>query len=215
MQKVMADLQPGLGTLSIVGTLTLTKTGTTARTVTFPDAAITVARTDAAQTFTGTQTVRVSASQDSIAIAGRAGGTSSYVATITPPALSASITITLPAVSATLATLGTNTFTGEQVFNDQITTEAIIRKTRSVTSAAGTTILDWTDYFVVVTGTSTQTLTLPICQTGRELSIKNRSTGSVTVDRTGSDTIDGGTVIYLAPNDAITLRGNGTDWSIV
>lgn len=56
MQKVMGDLQPGLGTSSIVGTLTLTKTGTTARVATFPDAAITVARSDAAQTFTGDQT---------------------------------------------------------------------------------------------------------------------------------------------------------------
>lgn len=38
------------------GRLTIAKTGSTARTATFPDAAITVARTDAAQTFTGTQT---------------------------------------------------------------------------------------------------------------------------------------------------------------
>lgn len=56
MIKTMQDRQPGLGTTGISGTLTLTKTGTTARTVTFPDAAITVARIDAAQTFTGTQT---------------------------------------------------------------------------------------------------------------------------------------------------------------
>lgn len=46
----------GLATTGISGTLTLTKTGTTARTVTFPDAAITVARIDAGQTFAGTQT---------------------------------------------------------------------------------------------------------------------------------------------------------------
>jgi len=47
----------GLATSSITGDLTLTKTGTTARTVTFPDAAITVARSDAAQTLTGNQTL--------------------------------------------------------------------------------------------------------------------------------------------------------------
>jgi hypothetical protein len=41
-----------------------------------------------------------------------------------------------------------------------------------------------------------------------------QTTGSVTVNRAGSDTIDGGTVIYLAGNDSITLVGNGTDWII-
>jgi hypothetical protein len=56
MDKVTQDLQPGLGTLNIVGNLTFLKLGTTARQVTFPDAAITVARSDAAQTFIGTQT---------------------------------------------------------------------------------------------------------------------------------------------------------------
>jgi hypothetical protein len=56
MDQVLLDKQPGVTSSGITGTLTLTKTGTTARTVTFPDAAITVARTDAAQTFTGQST---------------------------------------------------------------------------------------------------------------------------------------------------------------
>jgi hypothetical protein len=50
MIKTMQDRQPGLGTSSIVGALTLAKTGTTARTATFPDAAITVAGSAAALT---------------------------------------------------------------------------------------------------------------------------------------------------------------------
>ena len=45
-----------LATSGITGTLTLAKTGTTARTVTFPDAAITVAGRDLAQSFTALQT---------------------------------------------------------------------------------------------------------------------------------------------------------------
>lgn len=123
------------GTIS--GVLTITKTGTTARTVTFPDAAITVARSDAAQTFTGDQTfagsilaaaisataaagvkTQAAATQDAVAIIGRAAGTGSYVASITPPALSASITLTLPAVTGTLAVLGANIFTGAQTLSD-------------------------------------------------------------------------------------------------
>lgn len=57
--KVTATGTIGMATIAesgITGVLTLTKTGTTARTVTFPDAAITVARIDAAQTFTGQST---------------------------------------------------------------------------------------------------------------------------------------------------------------
>jgi hypothetical protein len=50
MIKTSQDRQPGLGTTAISGTLTLTKPGTTPRTVTFPDAAITVAGSAAALT---------------------------------------------------------------------------------------------------------------------------------------------------------------------
>lgn len=57
MIQTSQDRQPGLGTSSIVGTLTLTKTGTTARTATFPDAAITVAGINLAQTWTATQSL--------------------------------------------------------------------------------------------------------------------------------------------------------------
>ncbi len=79
------------------------KLGSTEGTITFPDAAtMTVARADAAQTFTGTQTVIAAATQDGVALAGRAGGTSSYVATIMPPTLAGNIIIALPATSVTL-----------------------------------------------------------------------------------------------------------------
>ena len=66
------------------------------RVMTIPDANFTVARTDAGQTFTGTQTVLAAATQDAVALAGRAGGTGSYVSTVTPTTLSANRTVTLP-----------------------------------------------------------------------------------------------------------------------
>jgi hypothetical protein len=83
----------------------------------------------------------------------------------------------------------------------------------AVTSAAGTTVISATDHCVVVTGSSTQTLTLPAAATGRMLMIKNRSTSNVTVNRAGSDTIDGGTTRTIFPNTAIILVANGTDWA--
>lgn len=92
------------------------------------------------------------------------------------------------------------------------TTKGRIVQTRSITSAGTTTGLDSTDDFVVVTGSSTHTITLMACGTGRRLFIKNRSTGTVTVNRLGSDTIDGGTTFNLTAGQGTTMVGNGTDW---
>ena len=85
-------------------------------------------------------------------------------------------------------------------------------KKRAVVSAAGTTVLTDQDHFIVVTGTTTQTLTLPAATDARQLFIKNRSTGTVTVNRAGSDTIDGGTTLSLTAGKAATLIANTADW---
>lgn len=52
----------------------------------------------------GIQT-QTAATQDAIRIAGRAGGSSSYIATLTVPTLAASVTHTLPAITTTLGGL--------------------------------------------------------------------------------------------------------------
>ena len=62
---------------------------------------------NAAQTFTATQTVRAAPTQDGVALAGRAGGTSSYAATFTPTTLSANRTLTIPDASGTILQSGT------------------------------------------------------------------------------------------------------------
>lgn len=60
---------------------------------------------------------RAAATQDAVAIVGRAGGTSSYAVTLTPATLSSSTTLTLPNVTDTVATIGTaQTFTAAQTF---------------------------------------------------------------------------------------------------
>jgi hypothetical protein len=124
------------GTSSFAVTLTPT-TLTASRTITLPDGDVTipsgtVAVLGTAQTFTAAQTFRAAnavrseaaATQDAIILAGRAGGTGSFAATITTATLAASVTHTLPAITGTLATLANTaqTFTGATTFSDATTT---------------------------------------------------------------------------------------------
>lgn len=96
---------------------TLTLAGTDSTTMTFPSTSATVARTDAGQTFTGTQVIQAATTQDAVALAGRAGGTGSFAVTLTPATLSSNTTLTLPNVTDTVATIGTaQTFTAAQTF---------------------------------------------------------------------------------------------------
>jgi hypothetical protein len=85
--------------------------------------------------------------------------------------------------------------------------------TQNITASAGTTVLGIAVDAAIVTGSTTHTLTLPAAATGRRLFLKNRSTGTVTVNRAGSDTIDGGTTFNLtAGQGTILIVNNSTDW---
>lgn len=122
---VLAGRAGGTGSFAV----SLTPTTLSAnRTVTLPDGNVTipsgtVAVLGTAQTFTAAQTFRATdavrseaaATQDAIVLAGRAGGTGSFAATITTATLAASVTHTLPAITGTLATLANTgqTFTGQ------------------------------------------------------------------------------------------------------
>ena len=76
--------------------------GSAAKTISYNT--IGAAATGAANTFTAAQTFRAASAirseaastQDAIVVAGRAGGTSSYAATLTPTTLSANRTVTIP-----------------------------------------------------------------------------------------------------------------------
>jgi hypothetical protein len=94
------------------------------------------------------------------------------------------------------------------------TTGSRVVGTQSITSSAGTTVLSATNHYVCVTGSTTHTLTLPAAAAGRLLMLKNRSSGTVTVNRAGSDTIDGGTTYSLTTGTAVMLVANGTDWTV-
>jgi hypothetical protein len=85
----------------------------------------------------GTIEAQVALTQDAVAIAGRAGGTSSYVATITPTTLTASRTITLPNATGTVALLGTaQTFTAVQTLTDPAIIGAITEDIFTITDGA-------------------------------------------------------------------------------
>lgn len=94
--------QLGIG---IVGDLPYTPSGSISAT-TIPTAIAELDTEKAALTggnsFVGTQTIRAAATQDGVAISGRAGGTSSYEVTLTPTTLSADRIVTLPDAATTL-----------------------------------------------------------------------------------------------------------------
>lgn len=64
------------------------------------------------QTITGTLTAQAAATQDSVILQGRAGGTSSRSVTLIPTTLTASRTLTLPDVDGTVFTTAGGTYTG-------------------------------------------------------------------------------------------------------
>lgn len=85
---------------------------------------------------TGTITTRAAATQDSVIIQGRAGGTTSLGVTVTPATLSASRTLTLPDTTGTVVTTGdsgtvTSTMIADgTIVNADINASAAIDKTK-------------------------------------------------------------------------------------
>ncbi len=94
----------------------------------------------------------------------------------------------------------------------------------SIATAAGTTTLTSASTSIqIFTGATTQTVQLPTAAAiGAGVAIvyviKNRSSGNVTVQRAGSDTIEGSTTAVLSGglNQSYTLVSNGvSEWEIV
>ena len=93
---------PSSGTVTnLTGTASININGTVGATTPNTGAFTSVTSTSASGVLT-----RAAATQDGVAMVGRAGGTSSYTATFTPTTLSASRTMTIPDNSGTLLTTG-------------------------------------------------------------------------------------------------------------
>lgn len=152
-------------TLTVSNTLTLA--GTDGTTMTFPTTSATIARTDAANTFTGHQTIEGVTSTgatgtgkfvfDTAPVVGVLTATTYNKVTITAPASAATLTLidgttlTGPASSGTVMTLGnTETVTGVKTFGSA----GAVGRFKLAGTTSGTTVLD-------ATAVASGTLTLP------------------------------------------------------
>ena len=70
------------------------------------------------------------------------------------------------------------------------------------------------DNLIVCNGTFTITLPTAVGFTG-EYIIKNTGTGTITVDTTSSQTIDGDLTMTIVEEDSMVVRSNGTNWLII
>lgn len=125
------------------------------------------------------------------------------------------ITSNLAAVGAMSLLAGNNTWTGTNDFQDETTTEALVRGFVVVTTTY--TVLE-SDHIIFGDHAGTPfTITLQAATgTGREIVIKNINAATVTVDGDGAETIDGNTTEALLQNASITLidRASGL-WAII
>lgn len=135
-----------------------------------------VARTDAANTFTGVQTMTSPA--------------------ITTPAITGLATGSGVASAATVSTLASRDANGNSNFVN------VLEGYTTTASAAGTTTLTVaSNYQQVITGSTTQTVQMPVASTlavGQSWQIVNNSTGAVTVNTSAGST------------NAITVLATGT-----
>ena len=132
-----------------------------------------VATSGSALTFDGTNLVnlggtvraQVASTQDALQLQGRAGGTSSFITTLTPGTLTASNTLTLPIGTTTLAGLATaQTFSATQTFSAAVTMSGTTTNISIGTSqTTGTTTIGGTAQTGTLTfGRSTGAQTLDI-----------------------------------------------------
>lgn len=214
MKADSGSVLPGLATTGITGNITITKGGTTARTVTFPDAAISVARSDAAQTLTGTQTiatdlvltsatagVRLTGGNGLLTIKGEGDGTdedltinlnASNVATVSSSTGVTAIDVgTINLVSSGNMMGGVNR----------------IGSFASPTTSAGTYSLTAANsYNSLIFYNDTDTLALPAAVAGMNLCVYVAGTNLTTIDVNGTDVmvVDG---TANAAGDAVTIAG--------
>ncbi len=164
--------------LITAGAFALTLTSGQSTNVTIPTtSAMTMARIDAAQTFAGVQTFSAA------------------------PSFAALPTGAGVASAATASTLAARDA------NKNLTSNQFIEGYTSVTTAAGTTTLTvGSTENQVFTGTSTQTVVLPVVSTlalGTSFTITNLSTGNVTVQSSGANTI-----VVLGLNQTVVVTNN-------
>jgi len=147
-------------------------------------------------------------------------GTSGVYSTLLQGSPTGTATVTLPGSTGTIALTSDNiTGTSAGVSSGSIAaTGAVSLPYRAITAAR---TLDATDYTVNCTG-GPYSVTLPSATSagaGRIYNIKNSGTGTITIARAGTDTIDGAISITMNGSikqyQTITLQSTGSAWIIL
>lgn len=89
--------------------------------------------------------------------------------------------------------------------------------TRSIVVTSGSATMGSTastDYVYLVSGAHTMTLPTAVSNTNL-YTVKNNHSANITIDTTSSQTIDGTTSISLAPEEAVGIISNNSNWFIV
>lgn len=84
-----------------------------------------------------------------------------------------------------------------------------------LTVKSGAYTLTANDEICLVTATAAITLPTAASITGKVYTVKNTGSGTVTVDTTSSETIDGADDVELSSLDAVTVASDGTNWVVV
>lgn len=71
------------------------------------------------------------------------------------------------------------------------------------------------DNALLCTGTFTVTLFTAVGNSGKEMNIKNISTGTITIACNGAQTIDGITTLSLLQNESARLVSDGANWFLI
>jgi hydroxylamine reductase (hybrid-cluster protein) len=89
--------------------------------------------------------------------------------------------------------------------------------TREIYSVAINTNLGsdpFVDYVYFVTALSTQTLPTPVGNTNR-YTIKNKHSANITIDTIGAELIEGSASIQIAPDEAVDIISDNSNWFII
>ena len=204
----MVTSETGSGALVFATSPTLTTPNIGAATGTSLQTSGAISTTAGNISAIGTVTARDTSTRDGVILQGRSGGTNTRSVTITPATLSGNQTLTLPDATGTLVTTATGSLTSANLLSmlsDETGTGVAVFGTAptislaninnvnngfstTATAAGSTTLTVNSNFKNFFTGTSTQTVVLPVAstmQTGMTYEIHNNSTGTVTVNSSG------------------------------
>lgn len=82
------------------------------------------------------------------------------------------------------------------------------------TEVTGTYTIKQYDQMIICSGTFTLTPPPAALSSGKVYSIKNKGTGTITLDGSGSETIDDETTQSIGPYDCLEIYSDGSEWHV-